>query len=111
MYSTQVPYAAFRQPVYVDIPRGAGSRGIAALLERNGVIRYRWQFLLARALRPRVTLQAGEYLFEQPASPWHVLDRLVHGDIFYHELVVHEGDNTFDIAAALEAQGILPAAA
>jgi len=111
MYSTQVPYAGFRQPVYVDIPRGTGSRGIAALLERNGVIRYRWQFLLARVLRPRVTLQAGEYLFEQPASPWRVLERLAYGDVFYHELVVHEGDNTFDIAAALEAQGILPAAA
>lgn len=45
-------------------------------------------------------MQAGEYRFAQPASPLEVFGRIARGDIFYYELVVPEGWNMFDIAAA-----------
>jgi UPF0755 protein len=54
-------------------------------------------------------LQAGEYRFAQPASTVEVADRIARGDIFAIELVVPEGKNMFDIAAAAEQLGLFPA--
>lgn len=102
-------YAGFRQQVFVDIPRGTPSRALAWKLAREGVVRYQWQFLLVRCLRPAVRLKAGEYLFRKPASPWEVFDRLARGDVFYYHLTVPEGNNIFDIATSLEARRIMPA--
>jgi len=109
LVSLRRPYAAFREPVFLDILKGTGTRRIAGLLAQHGVVRYSWQFLLARALRPRVTLQAGEYCFERPASTWEVYDRLARGDVFFHELLVPEGSNIFDIGALVEQKGLIPA--
>ena len=95
-------YRGFNQEVFVDLPRGTGARQMADLLQNAGVIRHSWAFLMARALRRGATLQAGEYRFTQPASVLEVFDRIQRGDIFYYELVVPEGKNMFDIAAAVE---------
>jgi UPF0755 protein len=107
--SLGLPYAGFTQETFVDIPPGTSASQMAELLEKAGVIRSRYQFLLARALDRRSTLQAGEYRFNRPASPWDVYSRIARGDVFYHELIVPEGFNRFDIARALEGLG-LPAA-
>jgi UPF0755 protein len=108
--SLNTPYAGFRQETFVDIPHGAGTRQMAAMLQASGVIRHSWVFLAARALRPHTTLEAGEYRFAKPASVREVFDRIARGDIFYYELVVPEGKNMFDIAAAAERLGLFPAA-
>lgn len=93
----------------MDIPRGTRTTEMARLLAKAGVIQWRWQFLLARALKPRTRLQAGEYLFRRPASAWEVFERIARGDVFYYELRVPEGANMFDIAAAVEGLGLAPA--
>ena len=67
-YSLSQPFAGFSDSVFVDIPRGTGAVQISGMLARAGVIRFRWQFLAARAFRPRVTLHAGEYRFREPAT-------------------------------------------
>ena len=54
-------------------------------------------------------LQAGEYRFDHAASPLEVYGRIARGDIFYYELVVPEGRNMFDIAAAAEQLGLFKA--
>ena len=110
-YAVLAPLSTFSGDVYVDIPKGATTREMASLLAQNGVIRHPVQFLAVRALRPRTTLQAGEYRFRQAASAWDVFGRIARGDIFYYSLVVPEGHNLYDIAAALEQQEIMPAAA
>ena len=102
------PYAGFSRPVFVDLPRGTGTRAIAERLAEAGVIRSPWQLLAVRALRPSATLKAGEYRFDKLAAPWEVFDRLARGDIFYISLVVPEGNNIFDIAAEVERQGVMP---
>jgi len=94
------PYQAFGAETFVEFPRGTGSRALAAALARAGVVRSRWDFLLARALAPGRVLRAGEYRFDRPASPLEVFDRIARGDSFYYALVVPEGRNMFDIAAA-----------
>jgi UPF0755 protein len=103
-------YAGFKTEVFVDISRGTGALQLARKLASAGVVRYSWQFVLARALRPAVRLQAGEYLFRRPASTQEVFHRLVRGDVFYYQVTVPEGSNIFDIAAALETQQVMPAA-
>ncbi|MGE5568516.1 MAG: endolytic transglycosylase MltG [Rhodospirillales bacterium] len=103
----RAPYRGFSGEVFVDIPKGTGSAKIARMLSGAGVIRHPVQFLILRALRPGARLQAGEYRFAEPASAWQVFDRLVCGDIFYYVLAVPEGNNIFDIAAALTREGIM----
>jgi cell division protein YceG involved in septum cleavage len=54
-------YQAYSQPAVVTIEPGTSSREIGTQLEQQGVVRSRWLFLAARALRYRSKLMAGEY--------------------------------------------------
>jgi UPF0755 protein len=104
------PYQGFRSAVFVEFPRGTSTEALAADLARAGVVRSRWDFLLARIADRGRILQAGEYRFNRPASAIEVFDRIARGDVFYYELVVPEGKNMFDIAAAVEQLGLFSAA-
>ncbi|OFV93427.1 MAG: hypothetical protein A3H28_16455 [Acidobacteria bacterium RIFCSPLOWO2_02_FULL_61_28] len=99
------PYFRAKEPVLLDIERGARTRDIARRLEDDGVIRSRITFLALHYLRPGNTLKAGEYDFEQAASPLAVLRKLIRGDVSFQVLVVPEGYNRFEIADAVAAQG------
>ncbi len=101
-------YAGFRGEVFIEIPKGTGARAVARRLADAKALRFPWQFLLARALRPRAKLQAGEYRFARPVSTWEVFDRLARGDVFYYELVVPEGHSMFDIAHSAASLGLIP---
>ena len=56
------------------------------------------------------TLKAGEYKFDEPASALEVWRRLVRGDVYARTVVVPEGFNIYDIAAAVEQAGLGSAA-
>jgi UPF0755 protein len=94
-------YQGFGEPVIVDFPKGTSTQAMADELAQNGVIRYSWQFLMARVLHRGKKLQAGEYRFEHSDTPFNILDRIGRGDVFFYELIVPEGSNMFDIAASL----------
>jgi len=110
VYRALSPYQGFSGEVFVDIPRGTTTDGIAELLANAGVVRSRYDFLLARLTERGRRLQAGEYRFNHAATPIEVFDRVARGDVFAFELVVPEGKNMFDIAAAAEQLGVFPAA-
>ena len=99
--SLETTYQGFHQPVILDFPKGTSTPAMAEELAHSGVIRYSWQFLLARALYSGKRLQAGEYRFARADTPTGILDRIARGDVFFYELVVPEGSNMFDIAASL----------
>lgn len=103
----RMPYAGFDEPALLTIERGTSSREMARLLASHGIVSSEYAFLAARVLRPRATLQAGEYHFADPASPWEVLDRIVRGDIHYYELRVPEGSNIFDTARLVAETGLV----
>jgi UPF0755 protein len=103
------PYQGFAGETFVQLPRGAGSAGIARTLKSAGVIRFSWVFLLERALRPSAKLQAGEYRFTNAAPVGDVFGRIARGDIYYFEFTATEGSNMFDMARSLEAQGVMAA--
>ena len=104
------PFRGFVDETFVQLPRGAGSVGIAQALERACVIRYSWAFLLERALQPSAKLQAGEYRFADAASVGDVFGRVARGDIYFFEFTVPEGSNMFDIARSLEEKGVMTSA-
>jgi UPF0755 protein len=105
--SLGAPYRGFDDDVFVDIPVGTRSAELARMLADAGVLRSRWEFLAVRALHPRAKLKAGEYRFREAASPWSVFRRMEAGDVFYYELTVPEGNNSFDIAAAVGKVGTI----
>ncbi|HLG98985.1 MAG TPA: endolytic transglycosylase MltG [Bryobacteraceae bacterium] len=95
-------YQGFPTPVILDFPKGTSTQQMADQLADAGVVRYPWQFVLARLLHPAARLQAGEYQFTHPDTTWNVFNRIVRGDIFFYQLTVPEGSNMFDIAGLLK---------
>ncbi len=104
------PYRGFGAETFVQIPRGAGSSAMGEALQRAGVIRYSWAFVVERAMRPGAKLQAGEYRFAKDASVGDVFGRIAHGDIYYFDFTAPEGSNIFDIARLLEEKGVMTSA-
>ena len=103
------PYAGFHGEAFVEIPKGASTLTIARTLADAGAIEHPWQFLLARAIHRSARLQAGEFRFTAPDSTLGVYDRIARGDVFYYQLAIPEGQNMFDIAAAVEGLKLMPA--
>jgi UPF0755 protein len=91
---------------FVQLKPGSSARRIAADLQHAGVIRSQYAFLLWHYAHGRKSLKAGEYAFDHPANQAEVYDRIARGDIFFQTVVVPEGFNMFDIAAALESAGL-----
>ncbi len=87
---------------FVDIPSGTGSEAMAAQLEQAGVIRSRYGFELLRVVKGGA-LKAGVYRFDHPVPMTEVYQRLAKGDVFTRTVVIPEGFNLFDVAAAMEA--------
>lgn len=109
VYRLSRPYRGFTGATFVEFPHGTSAQVIAGKLADAGVVASRLDFWLARLVNRGRVLQAGQYRFDQPASPLDVFDRIARGDVFYYELVVPEGKNMFDIAAAAEQLGLFPA--
>lgn len=95
------------QPRTVVLLRpGWSTKRIANELQSAGVIRNANTFLMMHVLaRPR-SLKAGEYEFTTAANAITIRDRLVRGDILKHTVVVPEGFNVYDVAAAVEEAGL-----
>ncbi len=94
------------QEKLVQLKPGSSAHHIAADLHSAGIIRSQYAFLLWHYLHGRKPLKAGEYAFSHRANMREVYDRIAHGDIFFHTLVVPEGYNIFDIANAVEEAGL-----
>ncbi len=93
-------------PQVLLFPSGSSSKSIAAELQRAGVVRSRFAFELLHYALPKKKLKAGEYRFDRAASGLEVFERMARGDVLVHTVVVPEGYNMFDIAAAVEAAGL-----
>ena len=109
-YSINYPYQGFgAEGVFVEVPRGSSSRGVARLLERKGVVRSSVAFEFYARRHPRRSLQAGEYFFDRTASAHDVFWKLANGQIFEQPFTVREGETMFDIAHDLETGNFMPA--
>jgi len=95
---------------FVMLHPGYSTRRIASELKSAGIIRSEEAFIFWRYIRHRSSLKAGEYLFDKPASIVEVQKRLMRGEVYFHTVVVPEGFTMFDIARAVDAAGLGPAA-
>jgi UPF0755 protein len=91
---------------FVLLHPGYSTRRIATELKSAGVIRNADAFILWHYLHHRRSLKAGEYLFEKSARAIDVHQRLAHGDVYFHTVVIPEGFNMFEIAQAMQAAGL-----
>ena len=95
---------------FVLLRPGWSSRHIAQALQRDGIIRSASAFLIVHYAMGQGSLKAGEYKFDVPANALEVRDRVLRGDVFARTVVVPEGYNLYDIAAAVEQAGLGTAA-
>ena len=92
--------------VIVVIPKGAGVRGIGALLAANGILEndLRYLFLVYfSGLKTR--LQAGEYSIPLGLTPPEVLQLLAKGSTLRHHVTIPEGVTAEQIATLFEKDG------
>jgi UPF0755 protein len=97
-------------PEFVLLRPGWSTRHIARELQREGIVRSSTAFLMLHYIEGPKALKAGEYKFEDPASARDVRHRLLRGDVYARTVVVPEGYDLYDIAAAVEQAGLGPAA-
>src|ERR1700675_4433515 len=109
-YCITKPYQGFASDgVFVTVPHGASSRGVAHILESNGVVRSAIAFEIYARRHPRRSLEAGEYFFNHAASGREVFWKLAKGDVYQIPFTVREGETLYDIAHDLETGHFLPA--
>ena len=94
------------QPQVLLFPPGSSSKAIAAELQRAGVVRSGFAFELLHYAMPEKKLKAGEYRFVSAASAVEVFQRIARGDVLVRTVVIPEGYNIFEIAAAIEGAGL-----
>ncbi|HLW55246.1 MAG TPA: endolytic transglycosylase MltG [Candidatus Angelobacter sp.] len=94
------------QQKFVQLKPGWSAHRIAAELASAGIVRSRYAFLLWHNMHGRKALKAGEYAFDHPARLSEIYSRIEHGDIYFQTVVIPEGFNMFDIAAAIEDAGL-----
>ena len=87
----------------VNIPPKLGTKDIADILIREGVIETSWLGFLGgvTALKARSELKSGEYLFQKKASLKDVIDVIVDGKVVQHSLTIPEGLTSEQIVARL----------
>jgi UPF0755 protein len=85
---------------------GYSTHRIGVELKKAGIVRSVFAFRVWHELHPKLSLKAGEYLFDHPASIRQVHDRIARGDIYFHVVTVPEGYTMFDIAKAMEEAGL-----
>ena len=91
---------------FVMLRPGFSTRRIARELKAAGVIRSTQAFVLWHSMHRQPSLKAGEYLFERDANAIEIHNRLARGDVYFHQVVVPEGYNMFDIATAIQSAGL-----
>src|SRR5215472_12593524 len=96
------------QEKMVNIPRGAGVRDIADILQREGVIDQPWVFIGGVWVRKaRDELKYGEYLFPKQASLSDVINVITSGRVIQHQITVAEGLTSEQIVARLMEDEVL----
>ncbi|HEV2955053.1 MAG TPA: endolytic transglycosylase MltG [Xanthobacteraceae bacterium] len=96
------------QDKIVNIPRGAGVRDIADILQREGVIDQPWVFIGGVWVRKaRDELKYGEYQFPKQASLSDVINVITDGKVIQHQVTVAEGLTSEQIVARLMENDVL----
>lgn len=95
------------KPVVIVVKPGMAFATVADTLHREGIIADLFLFRLQAKLHGAENeIKAGEYDFQQAATPGKVLDRLVAGDVRRYKLTIPEGFNLREIGVRIEEAGL-----
>ncbi len=96
-----IPHTFYQKSKKVEIEPGLGSRKIAELLKKEGIIRSKWVFVFYVSLKGVASgLKPGQYEFEQEAIP-AIVQKLVKGGTNEITITIPEGWSIKDIAEYL----------
>lgn len=108
-FSLKMPAGPFtRQPEPFLVKPGTPARAVARDLESQGFIRSGNAFLIWHVLNGRRPIKAGEYEIAARMDATFIHDILVSGRELFHEVLVPEGSNQFDVAGILDDAGLCP---
>jgi len=103
VYSFLTTAVAPAETQLVEVEPGSSFARTALALQNAGVISNAQRFsLLGRWREVTEKIHAGEYFFEQSATPDEILARLVAGDVRKYRLTIPEGFTLKDIARRVE---------
>lgn len=89
---------------YIQIPKGSNPNQIIEKLEAEGILTSRLPVqIYLRTFGEAGNLQAGDYQFSSPITPYQVLDELKKGTRRSKRLTIPEGFTRFDIAERIVA--------
>jgi UPF0755 protein len=101
-YAAAVPPRAGEADIIVYIPPDVGFAGIKKCLTEQQVIGDDIRFdLLARWMRARDRMRAGEYSFAPGLTHREIIRKLTRGEVHYRPLTIPEGYNVFQIGDLL----------
>ena len=104
-----VSSSADAREVAVHVPAGTGLRGIADILDTNGIVRSPVVFQFAAVIFGDArNLRAGSYMFRTDEGVLAILNKLVDGATREVVVTIPEGATSYDIDGILAEQGILP---
>lgn len=90
----------------ISFPAGSGVKTLAENLEKDGLIRSSWHFILLTRLSGHAhSLKAGEYRFNNAMLPDDIMQKIVNGEVDYRRFVLPEGYSIFQAAEILEQKG------
>jgi UPF0755 protein len=105
-----LPPSSINREVVVEVADGASLTMVARKLTDAGVITHPTYFvLLGRLLGAQRAIQAGEYALQTTMRPMEVLHKLTSGAVVTTAVTIPEGLTMQEIAAQLEAQGLMSA--
>ena len=102
-----IPTEAHPPSKVVVIPDGSTFQFVAALLEREGLIKNRSVFvLIGKSQSADRKVQAGEYALNPGMTPAEILSKLLNGEVLLHPLTIPEGLTITQIADVVSQQGL-----
>ncbi|KUG21892.1 protein yceg like [hydrocarbon metagenome] len=94
--------------VIVDIPTGYSFFKVTEILNQAGLVKNRVFFyslaIVKRAVR---SIRAGEYEFNTSLTPAAMIDKLLHGEIKIHKVIIREDLSMREIAAVLDKEKLI----
>jgi UPF0755 protein len=95
---------------FVEIPQGVGGVGIGDRLVDAGVIRDRSTYRTVVWMTGQGrNLKAGDYRFDRAMTPFEVIDKIAHGDVYVIHVTFPEGLAMTEMAKIFESHGLGPA--
>jgi UPF0755 protein len=89
---------------WLEVASGTPMRRVSAELGRRGLLRHAWVLdIYARATGEATRIRAGEYKLSPGLTPLTLIDQLVTGQVFFHQLTVVEGWRFSELLAAVRA--------